>query len=61
MTQFIPSSHDGLAYFSQFGVHQRLFQIAFDRALCKGGDWADLYFEHPKFERGRLSNLPQIP
>ena len=39
-------SQDGLAYFSKFGVDPSLFQTAFDQALCKGADWADLYFEH---------------
>jgi TldD protein len=40
------NTQDGLVYFSQFGVDDSLFRLAFDQALCKGGDWADLYFEH---------------
>ena len=37
---------DGLAYFARFGVDESLIRQAFDRALCRGGDWAELYFEH---------------
>jgi TldD protein len=37
---------DGLAYFRAFGVDESLFRAAFDAALTRGGDWADLYFEH---------------
>lgn len=36
----------GLAYFAQFGVDEALFRAAFDKALARGGDWAELYFEH---------------
>ena len=31
---------------SRFGVDESLIRQAFDRALCRGGDWAELYFEH---------------
>ena len=37
---------DGLAYFSAFGVDESLLGHAIDRALSRGGDWAELYFEH---------------
>ena len=37
---------DGLAYFSRFGVDEGLFRAAFAKALSRGGDWAELYFEH---------------
>ena len=37
---------DGLAYFARFGVDEAMICSAFDRALCRGGDWAELYFEH---------------
>ena len=37
---------EGLAYFSEFGVNEALFRAAFDAALSRGADWADLYFEH---------------
>jgi len=37
---------DGLAYFGVFGVDESLLRSAIDRALSRGGDWAELYFEH---------------
>lgn len=40
------SSDDGLNYFRPFGVDESLFRAAFDAALSRGGEWADLYFEH---------------
>ena len=40
------SSEDGISYFRAFGVDEGLFRAAFSAALSRGGDWADLYFEH---------------
>ncbi|MEE2787028.1 MAG: metallopeptidase TldD-related protein [Myxococcota bacterium] len=40
------SNHEGLAYFANFGVTDRLISDAITRALSRGGDWAELYFEH---------------
>ena len=40
------SAEEGVAYFRDFGVDESLFRAAFDAALSRGGDWADLYFEH---------------
>jgi len=37
---------EGLAYFAAFGVDEALFRAAFERALARGADWAELYFEH---------------
>ena len=40
------SPEEGIAYFRAFGVDESLFRAAFGAALARGGDWADLYFEH---------------
>jgi TldD protein len=37
---------EGLQYFSQFGVDERLLREAIACALERGGSWADLFFEH---------------
>ena len=37
---------DGLAYFGRFGVDLPLIRGAMDAALSRGGDFAELYFEH---------------
>ena len=39
-------SEDGLAYFGHFGVDEGLLRASFDKALSRGGDWAELFFEH---------------
>jgi TldD protein len=39
-------SADGLGYFAAFGVDEALLREAFDAALARGADWAELYFEH---------------
>ncbi|MCB9543874.1 MAG: TldD/PmbA family protein [Myxococcales bacterium] len=39
-------AQDGLAYFGRFGVDQAMLRAAFDKALSRGADWAELYFEH---------------
>lgn len=36
----------GLEYFARFGVDETLLRAAFDKALARGGDWAELFFEH---------------
>jgi TldD protein len=36
----------GLEYFARFGVDETLLRVAFDKALARGGDWAELFFEH---------------
>ena len=40
------SSEDGLAYFARFGVDKTMLQGAFEKALSRGGEWAELFFEH---------------
>ncbi len=40
------SPEEGVAYFRGFGVDESLFRAAFTAALARGGEWADLYFEH---------------
>ena len=37
---------EGLAYFARFGVDERMLREAIACALTRGGDWADLFFEH---------------
>jgi TldD protein len=37
---------DGLAYFAAFGVTETLLREALAAAMSKGGDYADLYFQH---------------
>ena len=44
------SAADGIAYFARFGVDEGLFRAAFECALSRGGDWADLFFEHSVVE-----------
>jgi TldD protein len=39
-------SETGLAYFAAFGVDESMLRVAFDAALARGADWAELYFEH---------------
>lgn len=36
----------GLQYFGNFGVDEPLLRLALDAALSRGGDYADLYFQH---------------
>ena len=40
------STEDGLAYFGRFGVDEAMLRGAFDKALSRGGEWAELFFEH---------------
>src|SRR6516165_6304154 len=35
-----------IVYFSRFGVNERLIQDALGVALSKGGDYADVFFQH---------------
>ncbi len=37
---------DGLEYFGRFGVDESLLRGAFEKAMSRGADWAELYFEH---------------
>lgn len=39
-------SHPGIAYFSAFGVDEGLVRQALSAAMARGGEFADLYFEH---------------
>ena len=39
-------TEDGLAYFGRFGVDTLMLRTALDRALARGGDFAELFFEH---------------
>ncbi len=36
----------GVGYFAPFGVSERMLSDAINTALSKGGDWADLFFQH---------------
>jgi TldD protein len=36
----------GIGYFSRFGVDERLIRDALAEALSRGGDYADLFFQH---------------
>lgn len=40
------SGEDGLAWFGRFGVDAQMLRTAFDKALSRGADWAELFFEH---------------
>ncbi len=39
-------AREGLAYFARFGVDEGMLRAAFDNAMARGADWAELYFEH---------------
>ncbi len=43
---FEPTQDNGLTYFGRFGVSESMIRAAFDKALSRGGEWAELYFEH---------------
>ncbi|MFO7657558.1 MAG: metallopeptidase TldD-related protein [Bacteroidales bacterium] len=44
---FAQSNSTQMGYFeNEFGIDDNLCQMLLDRALSKGGDFADLYFEH---------------
>ncbi len=43
---FSDQGEEGLAYFGRFGVDEGLFRGAFEKALSRGADWAELFFEH---------------
>ena len=36
----------GIGYFARFGVTEKLIRDALSAALSKGGDYADLFFQH---------------
>lgn len=40
------AGREGLAYFARFGVDEGMLRAAFDNAMARGADWAELYFEH---------------
>lgn len=42
----VHTGEEGLAWFARFGVDEAMFRAAFDKALSRGADWAELYFEH---------------
>ncbi|MEE2644945.1 MAG: metallopeptidase TldD-related protein [Myxococcota bacterium] len=42
----LESEGEGLAYFSRFGVDEGLIRAAIERALSRGGSYAELFFEH---------------
>ena len=42
----IPHQAGGRACFAHFGVDEATFRVAFEAALSRGADWAELFFEH---------------
>ncbi|HQQ78930.1 MAG TPA: TldD/PmbA family protein, partial [Thermoanaerobaculia bacterium] len=42
----VPGTTEGIGYFARFGVTEKLIRDALAAALARGGDYADLYFEH---------------
>jgi TldD protein len=41
-----PGPTNTIVYFSKFGVNERMIQEALGIALAKGGDYADVFFQH---------------
>jgi TldD protein len=41
-----PGTSEGVGYFSRFGVDQRMIRESLGEALARGGDYADLFFQH---------------
>jgi len=41
-----PGATEGLGYFGRFGVTERMIREALGEALARGGDYADLFFQH---------------
>ncbi|HYI08709.1 MAG TPA: TldD/PmbA family protein [Thermoanaerobaculia bacterium] len=41
-----PGPTDGVGYFSRFGVTEQLLRNTLSSALSKGGDYADVFFQH---------------
>ena len=39
-------SNSGIGYFARFGVDERMIREALGEALSRGGDYADLFFQH---------------
>jgi TldD protein len=39
-------AENGLAWFARFGVSETLMRAAFEKALGRGADWAELFFQH---------------
>lgn len=42
----IPGATEGVGYFARFGVTEAMIRQTLAAALSRGGDYADLYFEH---------------
>src|SRR5262249_46301949 len=40
------STSNSIVYFPRFGVNERMIQDALGIALAKGGDYADVFFQH---------------
>jgi TldD protein len=36
----------GIGYFDRFGVTERMLREALSAALSRGGDYADVFFQH---------------
>ena len=41
-----PGPTEGVGYFSRFGVTEKLIKETLSSALSKGGDYADVFFQH---------------
>lgn len=42
----VPMTSTTIVYFARFGVNERMIQEALGIALAKGGDYADVFFQH---------------
>jgi hypothetical protein len=40
------TAREGIGYFERFGVTERLLREALSAALSRGGDFADVFFQH---------------
>src|SRR5512143_2588955 len=41
-----PAPREGIGYFARFGVTERMISEALSAALSRGGDHADVFFQH---------------
>ena len=41
-----PGTTSGVGYFDRFGVSERMIRESLGEALARGGDYADLFFQH---------------
>ncbi len=39
-------SHEGLKYFGEFGIDESILRLTLEKALSRGAQWAELFFEH---------------